>query len=74
MRWTLASASLTRIAEILANREGAERDGAPGVRLDEMPTGVEHDIPIRTLLRVLGDVVGQQGLREIRVAELVGAG
>ena len=46
-------------AEILANREGANRDGAPGVRLDEMSAGVEHDIPIRTLLRVLCDVVGQ---------------
>ncbi len=55
--------------QIVTHRHGAERHAGAGVRLDQVPAGVVDHVPIGALLLVLGDVVGQQGLREILVLD-----
>ena len=52
------------LREIAAHLQGPERHAASGVRLDVVSSGVKCHVPGEV---ILGDVVGEQGLREIVV-------
>ena len=56
-------------AQVPAHLERAQRHDAPGVRLVEMATGVEHDVPLGRRARMLVHEVGQELLREVLIVE-----
>ena len=61
---------LAHFAEIVTHRNGAEPDRGVGVRLAEMAALVVGDLVLPRRIE-FGEVVRQQGLREVAVVELL---
>jgi hypothetical protein len=60
---------LSDFVQMPAHLDRAQRHDAPGVRLVEVPAGVEHDVPLGCRTRMLVHEVGQELLGEVLIVE-----